>query len=237
MALARGVPAEAVRLLEEARGYAEGGLASNWSEMMRIPLGRARAQAGDIDGARADLERGVRSAKRLGEQDDQAAGYVQLSEIARLDGDLAGARRLLERAQEITEAHRRRPDMHVVAATTYTKLGCVAEQDGDLAAAAEWHARALATLADVSAEFLPSNPTLAVVIEGIAALSAARGEYVRAAELLGLAHTLQGFGNAASLEVKRAKAAIAPGLDPGAFEAAYARGRGLGRAEALALTP
>ena len=127
--------------------------------------------------------------------------------------------------------------MHVVAATTYTKLGCVAEQDGDLAAAAEWHARALATLADVSAEFLPSNPTLAVVIEGIAALSAARGEYARAAELLGLAHTLQGFGNAASLEVKRAKAAIASGLDSGAFEAAYARGRGLGRADALALTP
>jgi tetratricopeptide (TPR) repeat protein len=237
VALARAAPGEAVRLLEEARGYAEGGLASNWSEMLRIPLGRARAQAGDIDGARADLERGVRSAKRIGEKDDQASGYVQLSEIARLDGDLAGARRLLEHAQEITEAHRRRPDMHVVAASTYTKLGCVAEQDGDLAAAAEWHARALSTLADVSAEFLPSNPTLAVVVEGIAALSAARGEYVRAAELLGLAHTLQGFGNAASLEVKRAKAAIAPGLDSGEFEAAYARGRGLGRADALALTP
>jgi predicted ATPase len=237
VALARGAPAGAVRLLEEACGYADEGLANNWSEMLRIPLGRARAQAGDLDGARADIERGVRSAKRVGEQDDQAAGYLQLSEIARLEGDLAGARRLLERAREITEANRRRPDMHLVAAATCSKLGCVAEQEGDLPAAAQWHKRALGTLADVTGEFLPSNPTLAGVVEGIAALSAARGEHVRAAELLGLAHTLQGFGNAASLEVKRAKAAIAASLDEGAFQAAYARGRELTRDDALALAP
>ena len=237
VAMARGQPAEAVRLLEKARDYADEGVANNWSEMLRIPLGRARAQAGDLDGARADIERGVRSAKRIGEQDDQASGYVQLSELARLDGNLPEARRLLEHAREITEAHRGRPDMHMVAASTYTKLGCVTEQDGDLAAAAQWQARALGTLAGVTAEFLPSNPTLAVVVEGIAALFAARGEHARAAELLGLAHTLQGFGNGASLEVKRAKAAIAASLDEDAFEAAYARGRGLSRADALALTP
>jgi len=237
VAMARGAPADAVRVLEEACGYADEGLANNWSEMLRIPLGRARAQAGDIDGGRADIERGVRSAKRIGEQDDQAAGYLQLSEIARLEGDLPGARRLLGRAQEISEANRRRPDMHLVAASTYTKLGCVAEQEGDLAAAAQCHARALGTLADVTAEFMPSNPTLAVVVEGISALSAARGEHVRAAELLGLAHTLQGFGNAASIEVKRAKAAIAARLDKDVYQAAYARGRELTREDALALTP
>jgi hypothetical protein len=179
----------------------------------------------------------VRSAKRIGEQDDRASGYIQLSELARLDGDLPAARRLLEHAREIAEANPRRPDMHLVTASTYTKLGCVAEQDGDLAAAGQWHARALATLAAVTAEFLPSNPTLAAVMEGIAALSAARGEYVEAAELLGLAHTLQGFGNAASLEVKRAKAAITASLDEDSFQAAYARGRELTREDALALTP
>ena len=102
-----GRAGEAIRALEEARGYADEGLANNWSEMLRIPLGQARAQAGDIDGARADIERGVLSAKRIGEQDDQASGYLQLSELARLDGDLPAARRLLERAQQITEANRR----------------------------------------------------------------------------------------------------------------------------------
>jgi hypothetical protein len=84
---------------------------------------------------------------------------------------------------------------------------------------------------------MPSNPLLATVIEGIAALAAARGEPVRAAELLGLAHRLQGFTNTASLEVARAQAAIGAALTEDDAEAAAARGRGWGRAEALAVMP
>ena len=84
---------------------------------------------------------------------------------------------------------------------------------------------------------LPSNPTMALVVEGIAALAAARGEHVRAAELLGLAHRLQGFRNAASLEAERAQAAIDAALSSADAEAAYARGQAMGRAEALALNP
>src|SRR5262249_56555371 len=53
VAMARGQPAEAVRLLEKARDYADEGVANNWSEMLRIPLARARAQAGGLHGARA----------------------------------------------------------------------------------------------------------------------------------------------------------------------------------------
>jgi hypothetical protein len=124
-----------------------------------------------------------------------------------------------------------------VTAIACTRSGCVAEQDGDLAAAAGWHARALATLAGPTAVFLPSNPTLAMVVEGIAALAAARGEAGRAAELLGLAHTLQGFRNPASLETGRAAAAATAALGPDGFGAAYARGRRLSRADALALAP
>lgn len=237
VAMARGRPADAVRALEEARGYTAEGVSANWGETMRIPLGRARAQSGDIDGARTDLECGVRSAERIGEHDDAASGYVQLSEIARRDGDLAGARCLLERAREIVEPRQQRVDMASVAASTYSKLGCIAEQEGDLAEAARWHARAIGTLAEITVSLLPSNPTMATVVEGIAALSAARGEHARAAELLGLADMLQGFSNAASMEVIRAKAAIAAAVHDAAFEAAYARGRGLDRSYALAVTP
>jgi hypothetical protein len=87
------------------------------------------------------------------------------------------------------------------------------------------------------AAIMPSSPTLAMVTEGIAALAAARGERVRAAELLGLAHRLQGFRNTASLEVARAQAAIGAALTAAEAEAACARGRSWGRAEALALRP
>jgi hypothetical protein len=78
-------------------------------------------------------------------------------------------------------------------------------------------------------------------VDAIAALAAARAEHARAAELLGLAHTLQGFSDAWSLEVARATAAAKTALGDAGFEAAYARGRGRGRdsarADALALRP
>ncbi|HMG65219.1 MAG TPA: BTAD domain-containing putative transcriptional regulator, partial [Streptosporangiaceae bacterium] len=238
VAMARDEPAEAVRLLEEARALAAtGGLAMNWSEMLSIPLGHARAAAGDLPGARADIERGLGAAGRLGEHDDQASGYVELSELARRGGDLDTARQALAQALEVIEPRAGRVEMSGVTATAYTKSGCLAEQDGDLAGAAHWHARALAVLADAKLVALPSNPTLAAVVEGIAALAAARGEHPRAAELLGLAHALQGFRNPGSLETARAAAAATAALGQDGFDAAYARGRLLGRADALALTP
>jgi predicted ATPase/DNA-binding SARP family transcriptional activator len=236
VAIARGHPGEAVRALEQAREHAKG-LTGNLGKVMGIGLGEARARAGDVERARADLEAGVRGAEQAGELDDAASGYVQLAEIARRDGDLAGAREELQRALAIVEPRLRRPDMFAAAAAAYGKLGCLAEQEGDLAAAGAWHQRAIGVLAEGPAALMPSNRTLAVVVDGIAALAAARGEPARAAELLGLAHALQGFSDGWSLEVTRARAAITATLSEAKFRAAYARGRRLGRADALALTP
>jgi predicted ATPase/DNA-binding SARP family transcriptional activator len=237
VAMAGGQPAEAVRLLTEARGYATEGVASNLGEMMSIPIGRALGRTGDVAGARAELERGVGMADRLGEQDDEAAGYVELSELARRDGDLPLARSLLDRAMKIADPLAGRPDMSFVTATAYSRAGCIAEQEGDLAAAAQWHARALAALSGYPASLLPTSSALATVVAGIAALATARGEHTRAAELLGLAHTLQGFSDDGSLERTRVLATIRETLDQPAIDAAYARGRLLGRNDALALTP
>ena len=237
VALARDDPEAAVRALERIRRFTDEGMTGNLSKTILIALGWARALAGDITAARSDLEEGVRASEKAGELDDAALGYVHLGEIARREGDLAAARDLLGHALEIVETHTGRPDMSGAAATTFSRLGCVAEQDGDLAAAARWHERAIAMLSTGIAAIMPSNPTLAMVTEGIAALAAARGDQVRAAELLGLAHRLQGFRNTASLEVARAQAAIGASLTAAEAEAASARGRSWGRAEALALRP
>jgi predicted ATPase/DNA-binding SARP family transcriptional activator len=229
---------EAVRFLEQAREHARA-LSGNMSGVIGIVLGEARARAGDIEGARADLQDGLRSAELAGELDDAASGYVQLAEIARRTGDLAGARDLLQRALAIVESRLNRPDMFAVAATTFSRFGCIAEQEGDLAGAAAWQQRAIDVLSEGPAAILPINRNLALVVDAIAALAAARGEHARAAELLGLAHTLQGFSDAWSLEVARASAAAETALGAAAFEAAYARGRDSdsARAEALALQP
>jgi predicted ATPase len=237
VAVACGCPQDAVRALEQVRQFAADGLTGHREATMRIPLGRVRALAGDITGARLDLEEGVRLAEKDGDVGDAAGGYVYLSEIARREGDLPGARDLLGRALEIVESHAKRPDISGAAAMTFSKLGCLTEQAADLVAAARWHGRAIGTLRTGLAAMLPSNPTMALVVEGIAALTAAQGEHVRAAELLGLAHRLQGFRNAASLEVERTQAAIEGALSRADAEAAYARGQTMSRAEALELNP
>jgi predicted ATPase/DNA-binding SARP family transcriptional activator len=236
VAIAQGRPAEAVRMLEESRSLANEGLAANWSQTIRVPLGRARALAGDVAGARADLEQGVVDAERLGEFDDAAMGYVALAEMARTEGDLSAAREQLQLALQIINPRLQRPDMFSVATIAFSRIGCIAEQEGDLGTAADWHRRALGAL---TSSFMPisSGVPIAVAVEGVAALAVARGEHVRAAELLGLAHTAAGFSDPFSLEVKRVTAATGTALSEAEFDAAYARGRSMTRSDALALAP
>ena len=235
--MAYGHPGEALRILGEARGYAASGLHGHFADMMLIPMGKARARLGDVDGGRADLERGVGIAERIGELDDEAMGYLALCELARQAGELGRARQMVQRALQITEPHLRRPGMNVIAMSTYSKLGCLDEQHGDLAGAAGWHGKAIALAAGFPAVFLPSHPSLAEVVEGFAALAAAQGKPARAAELLGLAHTLHGFSDEASLDVTRTTAAVTTAIGAAAFGEAYARGRRLTRADAVALVP
>jgi hypothetical protein len=82
---------------------------------------------------------------------------------------------------------------------------------------------------------VPVSPTLATAVQGCAALTAARGEHARAAELLGLAHTLQGFRDSASFDVTRTTATVTAAIGPDDFAAAYTSGRVLTRADALSL--
>ena len=239
VAMARDDPGTAVRVLEEAHQYAVEGKATHWGEMHLIPLGRARAAAGDLTEARADLERGVRAARQFGEYDDEISGYVELAELARRDGDLPTARRMLEQAREVAEPRTTRLDIRLAAVKAFSKLGCLAEQEGELEESARWHRRATRLLADNLDNLMPIpiNPTLGSVVEGWAALTVARGEPARAAELLGLAHTLHGFRDTASFEVTRTTAAVSAAIGPDEFAAAYERGRALTRADALALAP
>jgi len=236
VALARDDPDEAVRLLEEGRAIALAGLHSNFADMMLIKLGQARARQGNTDAARADLERGVHIAERIGEKDDAASGYLELAALARQLGDLDRARELIGQAVESAEANHARPGMTSIAITGYSKLGCLDEQQGDLASAATWHAKAASMVGEREDVFLPNHPVAATVAEGCAALAAVRGQHHRAAELLGLAHTLHGFRDAASPEVRRATAQSSAALGADEFGAAYATGQRLTRADLAALS-
>ena len=225
VALARDDPDEAVRLLEEGRSLALAGLHSNFADMMLIKLGQARARQGNTDAARADLERGVHIAERIGEKDDAASGYLELAELSRQLGDLDRAGELVRQAVEAAEANPGRPGMASISATACSRMGCLAEQRADLTSAADWHAKAAGMVGDREDVFLPNHPVAAQVAEGCAALAAARGQHHRAAELLGLAHTLHGFRDAASPEVRRVTALSSAALGADDFAAAYASGQ------------
>jgi predicted ATPase/DNA-binding SARP family transcriptional activator len=235
VALARDDPDEAVRLLEDGREIALDGLHRNFADMMLIKLGQARARQGKTDAARADLERGVHIAERIGEKDDAASGKLELAELARQLGDLDQARELVRHAVESAEANLGRPGMAGIATTAYSRLGCLDELQGDLTSAAGWHAKAVGLVGERDDVFLPNHPVAATVAEGCAALATARGRHHRAAELLGLAHTLHGFRDAASPEVRRVTALSSAALGPADFAAAYASGQALARADLAAL--
>jgi len=256
VAMARNDPVEAIRLIERAQGHAADGLAANFGEMLHVHLARAKARTGDLAGARGHLEHAVNVAGRIGEHDDEVTAYVELSDLARREGDLAAAGRALRRALDVLESGKAHPGMQSVAGTVYSALGCLAEQQGDLAAAQDWHARAMDALTKPALMPMTSGPTLGTAMEGIAALAAARGEAARAegfegtaalsaargaaeraAELLGLAHTLRGYRNDFSLDVTRARSAAAAALSEAELAAAYERGRAQGRDEALAVVP
>ncbi|MFC6886093.1 MULTISPECIES: AfsR/SARP family transcriptional regulator [Actinomadura] len=234
IALKRGKASEAVRLGEEALQYALQGVNPEQCAVMRIHLAEARAAIGDIEGARRDVADGTADAERIGEYADAAGGLMLMSELARDEGDLAGARPPLEKALAYVEPRRHRADFSRAAAIVYSKLGCLAEQEGDLEEAARMHSEAMSGLAG---SLLVGNQNLAAVVEGLAALACARGDHERAAELLGTAHNLHGYSDIRSFDVRRVTRAVTEVLGEERFAAAYERGKAITHEEALALTP
>jgi ATP/maltotriose-dependent transcriptional regulator MalT len=222
VALARGEPADAVRFGEEAYGYATVGVSPEQGAAILTQLAQARARLGEVERAREDLERGMAQMERIGEFADAASASLLLCELSLKDGDRDAARAHADRAYAWVEQRGHRPDFAQAIRRTYGRLGCLAEEDGDIDAALDWHLR---TFAGLRNDALMGNPTVASLIEGLAAYAAARGEYVRAAELLGTAHTLHGYRNTASYDVARTLASATRELGEDAFTTAYERGR------------
>ncbi|GAA2448980.1 BTAD domain-containing putative transcriptional regulator [Actinomadura vinacea] len=232
LAMARDEPEDAVRYGEQAHAFTVEGVSPEQGASMLIALARARARTGDLDRARADLERGIREAERIGEYANAAQGYFELAEFARRDGDLDAAWTLLERVLEMIEPRRGRPDFVQTAARASGLRACLAEQHGDLDEAARRHAEAFREIAD---SVLFDNHTLAGLVTGRAALEAARGDHARAAELLGTARGLRGYDDPSDFDTGRTRTAALAVLGEEAFTAAFARGRHTTRDEALAI--
>ncbi|MEV0620447.1 BTAD domain-containing putative transcriptional regulator [Nonomuraea sp. NPDC050404] len=222
----RGDWARAMKLWKEALGLLEelGAL----DELADV-LGRradAHWRAGNAVAARADCEQAGELERRLGRPEPLTSARLQLGEIARAEGDLAGAAQRLDAALSgsatpafTSEGTRSR---------VYTALGRLAEANGDATGAARLHAEALtAALAS------PLATDLACVAEGLAGLALFEAAAERAAVLLGVAVALRGMAVAGDRDVAATATGATRVLGPEAFAAAYTRGVAMGTEEAL----
>ncbi|NDU75489.1 AAA family ATPase [Actinomadura sp. DSM 109109] len=230
-AMARGDLDEAVRLGEEAHGYATTGVSPEQGSSLLAQLAWARARRGEIARARSDLEHAMTQAEHIGELADAANSSLMLCELALLEGDRQAARAHADRARDWVESRGNRPDFAQAARRTSSRLACLAEEDGDLETARRRHVQALA---DLPKDALIGNPTVAALVEGLAAYAAARGAHVRAAELLGTAHRLLGYRDLANYDVRRTLPLVRDTLGEDAFTSAYERGRQVTRDEVFA---
>ncbi|WP_147339615.1 ATP-binding protein [Actinomadura spongiicola] len=231
VATARGELAEAVRLGEEAHGYATLGVSPEQGAAILIQLARVRAQQGALARAYEDAELAMAQLERIGELADAAGASLLLCEFALRDGDREAARLHADRAHKWTEPREHRPDFAQAARRTFSRLGGLAEEDGDLDRAHRWHVRAFDALTN---DVLTGNPSLASLVEGLAAFAAASGCHTRAAELLGTADNLRGFRDTTGYDARRTHTAAIAVLGEDAFAASYDRGRAVTREDVVA---
>jgi predicted ATPase/DNA-binding SARP family transcriptional activator len=206
-----------------------------WGDMAYIigSLAVARARAGDVDGARADLRRAERAAAARAQDNADEWLVLSAAEVEWRAGDLAAAARRCEAA-----------------------LAGVAKRDKDTAWWVSVRAQAQARLAmimletggdagrcrDLLADALPAaagwveNPPLAAVVDSVAAAVVTRdGAADVAATLLGAAHTVRGAFDESSPVAPRVRETARRALGDAAFDGAYSRGRELDRGAAIEL--
>jgi predicted ATPase/DNA-binding SARP family transcriptional activator len=231
----RGDYAAEIAALEEAASF--GRELGAWGDLSYIDgmLAAARVRTGDLERARADLERAQRAAsERSVSLNDMGAWLSQVrAELNWHEGDLAAAADSCVTALAWVE-ERQSPWWNGMRAQLQVRLAMVVLQDGDEARCRELLGAALGTAAD-----WVENHALAAVIDAIAVFVLRESADPRAgaeltATLLGAAHTIRGAFDESSLDAPGAREAARGALGETGFGAAYERGRALSRDEAIA---
>ena len=185
---------------------------------------------GDVSKARSLAEEGLTLSRELGDKEDVAYGLVLQGRIHLQQGNAAQAHACAEESLAMSRAiGSRRGSMHLLAF-----LARVAALQGDHAAAHARYAESLAIAVELNARGF-----LASCLVGLGEVAAAEEQGVWAVRLWGAAETLYESIGASLPPVERAAyerlvAAARAQLGEEAFAAAWAEGRALTPAQALA---
>ncbi|MEV0346496.1 BTAD domain-containing putative transcriptional regulator [Nonomuraea sp. NPDC050680] len=175
------------------RGAEELGL---WSEVSGAlsRLGRVALLTGDLDGARELHERARQLAVARSDVPLEEFAEVGLALVARRQGRLDEAERLLRRWLDWVREVAGEPG----AALILAELGFVAERRGDVVAALEWQREGLAVARRVN-----DPRAIALALEGLAGARALGGHHEEAAGLLDTAGALRASVGAPLPEAER----------------------------------
>jgi predicted ATPase/DNA-binding SARP family transcriptional activator len=173
---------EAAKVFESALEWARRVGVANTSQNVLAHLGHVRLQLGDRASAVRYFTDAHSTARNLGQTGSELASLGEAL-LARLDGDLPGARNQYLAALDLVET---RPEPGLQAAA-HNGLGSLASLTGDFDEA-ERHYRTAWELASTHDAYeIVVGAAAAASLEGLAGLAAARGEGVAAARLLGAA--------------------------------------------------
>jgi ATP/maltotriose-dependent transcriptional regulator MalT len=210
-----------------------------WGDMSYIDgmLAAVRLRMGDLDRARADLEQAERvQSERSARLNDVGAWLAQVrAELYWQQGDMtaaaAGCAKVLAWLDE-----KQSPWWDGMRAQLMARLAMVVLRQGD-----RTRCRELLDAALEGAAAWIERPALASAIDAIAVFALQvdqatdpRESAMRAAILLGAAHTIRGAFDEGSLDAPGARHAARGVLGEAGFDTAYERGRALGRDEAIA---
>ncbi|MFB9677807.1 BTAD domain-containing putative transcriptional regulator [Streptosporangium vulgare] len=237
LAALRGDPEKAITLTDEALALTERLGALEDIPDLLCNRGDYRVQAArtgkdpagtGLRRARADYERAAEIARHSGSPTYLAAALRGLGDIARLEGDLAGARVLYEQALDRFETHWVRSAGNRTSALL--GLGRIAELSGDLTEARALHRRAAEVAVETGAITEGARP-----IEALAGIALLDGDAPGAALLLGAAVALRGVAGEDDPDVSRTAAAARAALGEAPYEAAHREGARLSGTDALRL--
>jgi predicted ATPase/DNA-binding SARP family transcriptional activator len=237
LAQLRGDYATTIAALQDAAR--SGQTLGAWGDLSYIDgmLAAVRLRTDDLGQARTDLEAAERAQTERSPRLNDAGAWLSLvrAELHWQEGDLAAA------AASCTKVlawlnQKESPWWDGMRAGLTARLAMVVLRQGDRTRARELLASAL----DIAAGWV-ERPALAAVIDAIAAFALQTDESVGsregatlAATLLGAAHTIRGAFDEGSLDAAGVRDAIRGLLGETGFDAAYERGRALGRDEAVA---
>ncbi|MFI7440245.1 AfsR/SARP family transcriptional regulator [Nonomuraea indica] len=226
--LLRGDAEESVRVMREAlRLMDELGVVEDTAYMRaRLALGlNALDRRAEADSLLAEAERIVLS---LGDRVGEAGVVGAWGEFARQRGDLETARRQYAQALALLDDVAAAPPQMTAAVSS--SLALLAVQEGDLR-----RARRMAALAVRQAEDSRDAQVLGGAVIACAGLALAAGRARDAAALLGGAQTIRGTAAVIEWDHMRITADVAAALGGDTFAHHLERGRGLRRADVLAL--